>query len=121
MWGITLLFHLTLEKKKELISVPSFFCLFIIKRAFMNDYPLEKSQLMLVRPNSFGLYSRYAHFVVCLIEVASTDKGIIAKCYYVDDDHKIHEISIPLFLLWRIADDEDLLEMHEQYIHSKCL
>lgn len=86
----------------------------------MNDYPLEPGQRMIVKPNAWGQYADYGHLVVCLGKVISTDKGIIAKdCSYVDDTHKVHTISIPLFLLWRIADDEDLLEMHENYIHSK--
>lgn len=86
------------------------------------EYPLEPGQRMIVRPNKFGNYADYGHYMVCLGEVVSTEIGIIAKnCSYVDDDHRVHMIDIPLFLLWRIADDEDLLEMHENYIHSKNL
>lgn len=87
------------------------------------DYPIEPGQRMLVKPNGFGKYADYAHFVVCLGEVLSTDEGIIAKdCFYFDNEKGNHQyIDIPLFLLWRIADDEDLLEMHESYLQSKKL
>ena len=84
------------------------------------EYPIESGQRMLVRPNCFGKYADYAHYVVCLGEVVSTVEGIIVKnCSYVNDEHLTQYLDIPLFLLWRIADDEDLLEMHEIYIHSK--
>ncbi|MCW3077436.1 MAG: hypothetical protein JWO32_2045 [Bacteroidetes bacterium] len=86
----------------------------------MNDYPLQYGQKMVVRSNSFGLYEQYAHRLVCLKEVVSTKEGIIAHCWYVEN-HQPVDISIPLFLLWRIADEEDLLEIHENFIHSKNL
>jgi hypothetical protein len=87
----------------------------------MIDYPLEPGQRMLVRTNSFGPYSEYSHMLVTFHKVTSTNSGIMTICHYVDDFHKVHEISIPLFLLWRIADEENLLEMHENYIHSQNL
>lgn len=84
------------------------------------DYPIEPGQRMLVKPNRFEKYADFAHTVVCLGEVESDKNGIIAKrCSYVDNEHLTQYIDIPLFLLWRIADDEDLLEKHEIYIHSK--
>lgn len=86
----------------------------------MIDYPLEPGQKMIVRTNAFGPYAEYSHMLVLLHKVNSTESGVVADCFYIKD-HKEHPISIPLFLLWRIADDEDLLEMHENYIHSKNL
>ena len=86
----------------------------------MNDYPLEPGQRMIIKPNAFGEYAELGFKVVLLHEVVSTEKGIIANCFYHQEQKEL-PISIPLFLLWRIADDEDLLEMHENYIHSKKL
>ena len=83
------------------------------------EYPIESGQLMLVRPNRFDKYTDYVHTVVCFGQVVSSKEGILVKnCSYVDDEHITQYIDIPLFLLWRIADDEDLLEMHEIYVHS---
>lgn len=84
------------------------------------NYPLVYGQKMAVKSNSFGPYEKYAHKLVCLKEVVSSEKGIMANCWYVKD-HMVYDISIPLFLLWRIADDEDLLEIHENYKHSQNL
>lgn len=84
----------------------------------MTDYPLERGQQMLVRPNKFKEFADFGHQVMLLHEVKSTDEGIIAECSYLKEQ-KEHYISIPFYLLWRIADDEDLLEMHENYIHGK--
>ena len=79
----------------------------------MTDYPLEPGQRMIVRPNGFKAFTDLGHKVLCLGEIVSTKKGIIAKdCSYSVDNHP-HYISIPLFLLWRIADDENLLEYYE--------
>ena len=84
----------------------------------MIDYPLEQGQRMIVKPNKFGLYEDWGHRIVLLFNVISTEKGIIAYCHYYKEQRE-YSIEIPLFLLWRIADDEDLLEIHENYIHSK--
>lgn len=84
----------------------------------MIDYPLEPGQRMIVRPNAFGPYAEHGHRVVCLENVVSTQDGIIANCNYVDNG-EVYEVTIPFFLLWRIADDEDLLELHEKYVHSR--
>lgn len=87
-----------------------------------DNYPVEKGQRMLVRPNEFGRYGEHAHRVVGMGDVVSTERGIMAiNCTWVDDDHRLNYIDIPLFLLWRIADEEDLLSMHERYVHSKFL
>lgn len=86
----------------------------------MSDYPIEPGQLMIVRANNFGPYTKWSHLVVCLHQVVSSENGTMAHCYYMNDN-KENPIAIPLFLLWRIADDEDLLEMHENFIHSKNL
>lgn len=82
------------------------------------EYLLEQGQRMVVKPNTFGKYSDWGHKVIVMDKVSSTEKGTFARCSYVDEDLRIHYVDIPLFLLWRIADDEDLLEMHENYLHS---
>jgi len=83
------------------------------------EYPLESGQRMLVKPNSFKEFADLSHTVVCLGKIQSGKNGIIAKrCSYVDEDHFTQYIDIPLFLMWRIADDEDLLEIHEIYVYS---
>lgn len=80
----------------------------------MVDYPLEPGQRMIVRPNNFEKYKRLGHKVLGLGAIISTKDGIIAKdCSYEDEDQKLQYISIPLVLLWRIADDENLLEYYE--------
>jgi hypothetical protein len=82
------------------------------------DYSLGVGQRMIVKPNNFGKYADMGHRVLVLDKVISTEKGIIAKdCSYVDE-LRVHYIDIPLFLLWRIADKENLLDMHEAYIYS---
>ena len=86
----------------------------------MMEYPIESGQRMLVRPNNFPKYAEYAHLVICLGTVESTKEGIIAKkCSYFDDEKGCQYLDIPLFLLWRIADEENLLAVHESYIQSK--
>ena len=85
------------------------------------EYPIEKGQRMLVRPNNFESFKSYAHQVVVLFEVKSTENGIIAHCSYYDDSTGEQRLDIPLFLLWRIADDEDLLALHEAFIQSRKL
>lgn len=84
----------------------------------MSDYPLEPGQRMIVRPNNFGPFAEKGFMVVLIQKVVSTKKGIIAYCHYYKDQ-KEYPLNIPLFLLWRIADDENLLELHENYINSK--
>lgn len=83
------------------------------------EYPIESGQRMLVKPNGFEQYCDFGHLVVCFGKVVSTKKGIIVKdCSYVDKEGFTEYIDIPLFLLWRIADEEDLLEAHEVFIYS---
>ena len=82
------------------------------------EYPLESGQMMIVRPNRFEEYSDLNYRVVALSQVESTESGIIAHCSYYDEEKGCILLDIPLYLLWRIADDEDLLEMHENYVHS---
>ena len=82
------------------------------------DYPIESGQMMIVRPNRFENYCDLNYRVVVLDYVKSTNYGVIAHCYYYDDDKGSMSLDIPLYLLWRIADDEDLLEMHEKHLHS---
>lgn len=81
-------------------------------------YPMERGQMMLVKPNRFEEYSDLNYRVVVLIQVNSTENGVIAHCTYYDEEKGSILLDIPLYLLWRIADDEDLLEMHENYMHS---
>jgi len=87
----------------------------------MIEYPLEPGQRMIIKPNYFPEYAELAHLVVSLGDVKSTKEGIIVKdCMYMEE-HRAKYLDIPLVLLWRIADEEDLLEMHEVYMQFKNL
>ncbi len=80
----------------------------------MNDYPLESGQRMIIRPNNFEKYSKLGHKLICLGKVISTKTGVVAKnCTWSDEENNLNYITIPLVLLWRIADDENLLEYYE--------
>lgn len=105
-----------------MLVVISIFNPIYLKSQTIMEYPIEPGQRMIIKTNRLPLFEKLSHKVICLGKVKSTKNGIIAKkCTYVDENHLSHYIDVPLFLLWRIADDEDLIEMHETYVNSKYL